>query len=184
VAAHARNEVRQARRQQRETEDEACLFNAAHAAAKGSEDVDLPASHGADRQLRRAAIDAHVARQVALLMGSLLGPAYRPGVPPPGMSYAVDVQPSVALGPEAGRGLIVRGACQPGDVVAFYPGTVYTPAEVAEQTLNTMQEHSIHVPTMPSFDPSSCSEHLLLRLTWLVTHMGLRSVSFMFRCAL
>jgi hypothetical protein len=130
LAAHAKNEVRQARRQQREAEDEACLFNAAHAVAKGSEDVALPASHGADPQLRRAAINAHVARQVVLLMGSLLGPAYRPGVPPPGMTYAVEVLPSAVLGPSAGKGLVVRGACRPGDVVAFYPGTVYTPAEV------------------------------------------------------
>ena len=112
----------------RRLEDEACLFNAAWSAAKGSADVRLPASAGTDPSERTKAIDTHVARQVALLVGSLTGPGYKPGVPPPGLSYAVEVAPSSLDG--AGKGLRLRSVAHAGDVIAFYPGTVYTADEV------------------------------------------------------
>ena len=177
VTAYAQDEVRRARRRAREEEDEACLFNAAWRAARGTVDaLDLSAPEFETREGRRRAIDVHVARQVALLMGSLLGPLghqqLQPGVPPPGMSYAIEVGPSTipdaddydgaavaaaveALAKErvekegedsiddddrtklamavpggAGRGLVIRGRAAAGDVIAFYPGTVYRSEDV------------------------------------------------------
>ncbi len=58
-----------------------------------------------------------------------LGPRFRAGTPPPGLSYALEVKPSVeAQG--AGNGLIIKGSARAGDLIAFYPGTVYRPTEV------------------------------------------------------
>jgi hypothetical protein len=72
IRQHAIDEVRHARRKERETEDEACLFNAAHEAACDTTDS-FSAALGKDPSTRRRAIDIHIARQVALLMGSLAG---------------------------------------------------------------------------------------------------------------
>ena len=72
IRRHALDEVRHARRKEREGEDEACLFNAAHEAASDTSDA-FPAALGQDPVSRRHAIDTHIARQVALLMGSLVG---------------------------------------------------------------------------------------------------------------
>ena len=120
-----------ARKKAREAEDEACLFNAAWGASQDTLDA-FPARLGQDPAARKHAIDTHVARQVALLLGSLSGPGarYRPGVPPPGLEYAVEVVTSPTV-PEAGRGLVVRGRAKAGDLIGFYPGTVYTAPELA-----------------------------------------------------
>ena len=176
VRSYAQDEVRRARRRQREEEDEICLFNAAWRAAHGTVDAFDASVEGASCEKRRRAIDTHIARQVALLFGSMLNPlGITPGVPPAGMAYAIEVGPSiipdanemdpaaiaeataamakregagakagVAVGKEddvdehlamavpggAGRGLIIRGHASAGDVVAFYPGTVYRSEDV------------------------------------------------------
>jgi hypothetical protein len=57
-----------------------------------------------------------------------MSPGYRMGVPPPGLTYSIDVQDSTI--DNAGRGLFIRGKVMPGDIIAFYPGTVYTSQDI------------------------------------------------------
>lgn len=121
-------EVHKARRKQREEQDEASLFNSAfHSARDSPQPVDAAA--GADPMTRRRVIDMHVATQVATVMGSLINPETRAGVPSGGMTYSVGVDEST-MGPGAGRGLVLRGEARPGDLIAFYPGTVYTTRDI------------------------------------------------------
>ena len=119
VAAH--REVRIARRQHREAQDEINLYNSS--IIEGT----LPASNPEDKNLRKIVINNWVDHQVKSFMKDLSNGMQRPSI----AKHDLVVSQSVTCPDGFGEGLFVANGNIPrGSIVAFYPGATYTANEV------------------------------------------------------
>ena len=119
IAAH--REVRVARRQHREAQDEINLYNSC--IMEGT----LPASNPEDKNLRKMVINNWVDHQVKSFMKDLSTGMQRPSI----ANHDLVVSQSATCPDGLGEGLFVANGNIPrGSIVAFYPGATYTTDEV------------------------------------------------------